>query len=203
MDQFPPNSHKAKDVGEKNIQSVVVSQAQLRKKPLGRRFAETFVEGEARSVWSYVALDVLLPAFKDMVLDAITTGASRMMFGDSRSPTSRALGGGAHTPYGRISTLSSRGPSTSNLSDNARANHNFGEIVLSTRVECEEVIDRMWDVIQTYDIATVKDLYKFCNLPSNYTDDKWGWDAKAFQGPRIENDRNGYRLNLPRPVPIN
>lgn len=216
---YPGNSHKSKMAAEaaqiddakkpeKKIEPIVTGRVVRRKTPLGRRFKETFGGSDAKSVWSFVALDVLLPAAKDMLADAVSQGVERMLFGEARS-TSRRTGyrpGGSQTgyvSYNRYSSPTSRGPVTPRddgprISRSSRARQNFDEIILATRVEAEEVIDRMFDLVSRYEVVTVADLYELVGVSGEYTDAKWGWtDLRGAAAMRI---RDGYLLDLPRPI---
>ena len=86
------------------------------------------------------------------------------------------------------------------MSRRAKATHNFDEIILATRHEAEEVIDRLFDLISRYETATVADLYELVGEDRSYTDDKWGWTD--IRGAGVQRVRNGYLLNLPRPEPL-
>lgn len=216
MESFPANSREVKrpvkstgsveKTEEKKVERVVESEVIRRKKPLGKRFLETFIGGDAKSVLNYVVFDVLLPAAKDTAADAVSQGIERMLFGEVRS-TSRRTGtspGGqrqAYTSYNRFSSASPsrredpRGPSRQN-----RATHNFEEIILATRVEATEVIERLFDLVSQYESATVADLYELVGISGNYTDEKWGWSD--IRGAGVTRVRNGYLLDLPRPEPL-
>jgi hypothetical protein len=216
VEGFPANSREGKrpvkstgsveKTEEKKIERVVESEVVRRKKPLGKRFLETFIGGDAKSVAHYVLFDVLLPAAKDTVADAVSQGIERMLFGEVRS-TSRRTGappGGqrsGYTSYNRFSANAPsrredpRGPSRQN-----RATHNFDEIILATRVEATEVIDRLFDLVSQYDSATVADLYELVGISGNYTDEKWGWSD--IRGAGVTRVRNGYLLDLPKPEPL-
>src|SRR5690606_42119776 len=82
------------------------------------------------------------------------------------------------------------------MSDRRRAAHDFKEIVLATRSEAEEVLDRLSDLINSYDVALVSDLYDLIGITGSFTDDRWGWTS--LTGARVERVRDGYLLNLPR-----
>jgi hypothetical protein len=86
------------------------------------------------------------------------------------------------------------------LSRRARASHDFDEIILGTRVEATEVIDRLYDIIAKYEMATVSDLYDLIGVTGSWTDDKWGW--VDLRGAGVTRVRNGYLLALPRPEPL-
>jgi hypothetical protein len=204
MEEFPSNAKKnnkaSSDKDEpKKIEKVIQGEAVRRKKPLGKRFTETFVGGDAKGVWGYVFLDVLVPAAKDMIVDATSQGVERMIFGETRGgrrSSSRSSPNG-YVSYNRYSPMGGRREEPRNISRRARATHDFDEIILPTRVEAEEVIDRMFDIVSQYETATVADLYELVGINSNYTDGKWGWSD--FRGAGVSRVRNGYLLDLPRP----
>jgi len=214
MSEFPSNRNRDKtkitkpNEEKKRVEQVTQGQVERRKKPLGKRLTETFVGGDAKSVWAFVALDVMVPAAKDMLADAVSQGVERMIFGEAQSTgrrTGRRPSGGPHISYNKYSGGARRlGPpdekSRHELSRRARASHDFDEIILSTRVEAEEVIERMCDLVDKYEAATVADLYDLIGVSGTYTDDKWGWmDLRTASTRRV---RNGYLLNLPAPDPL-
>jgi hypothetical protein len=86
------------------------------------------------------------------------------------------------------------------LSRRARANFDFDEIILPTRVEAEEVIDRMFDLVAKYEMVTVADLYDLVGIQGNYTDEKYGWED--VRGAGVTRVSNGYLLDIPRPEPL-
>lgn len=209
---YPSNSHKAREGDaapreDKKVEKIVVGEVTRRKQPLSRRLAETFVGGDARSVWSYVVFDVLVPAAKDMIADAGSQAIERTLFGDSR-PSGRRPGrrGGSPSGYVSYNQFSRRDseradPRGRDLDRRARANHDFDDIILATRAEANEVIDRLYDLIAQYDQATVADLYELVGITANHVDQKWGWTE--MHGVAATRMRNGsFLLDLPRPEPL-
>lgn len=214
MDQFPPNSRRvvpgspdAEKKETKNVERITTNDAVRRKTPLSRRFMATFVRGDARQAWLDVISDVLVPAAKDMAADAVTQGFERMIYGETRSKsrrssfgsgiTSRVSYGNYHSPVGRASGLSQRRDEERPISRRSRAAHEFDEIILPTRAEAEEVIDRLFDLVSRYEVATVSDLYSLVGVTGEYTDEKWGWDD--IRGASVSRIREGYLLDLPKP----
>jgi hypothetical protein len=206
---YPSNSNrdKARKDEPKVIESVVTGQVIRRKRSLSSRIGDIFIGGDAQSVWSYVAFDVLVPAAKDMLSDAVSQGVERMLFGDStgrissgRRNRSRDYSPG-YTNYSKFSQPSSRGrgreSSGREFSRQARASHNFDEIILATRAEADEVLERMDDLIDKYGVVTVSDLYDLLDITSDFTDEKWGWSD--IRSSSVRRDRRGYMLKLPRP----
>jgi len=208
MTEFPSNSNQPPIVKkEKAIDPVIVGEVHRRKRPLGKRLAENFINGEgARGVWGYVLFDVLIPAAKDMVVDAGTEALQRSFYGDSRAGSRRRPGAfsSGHTSYNQMykspnapkeDRYAGRPPS---LSRKARATHNFDEIILDSKVEAQEVIDRMFDLVNEYNVATVADLYNLCNIQPDMVDKKWGWtDLRGLGATRLRGGQ--YLLDLEKP----
>ena len=204
--EFPPNSEASKHRADKDVTRVTSGDPVRRRKSLRKQFAETFVAGDMRSAVRYVMLDVLLPAAKDMVVEAGSSGIERLIFGESRrrGSTPPQAGPTGYVSYNRMSTAmgtASRltGPARA-MSRRARSRHDFDEIILDSRTEAEEVIDRLFDLVSRYETATVADLYELVGLESSHTDHKWGWTD--VRGAGVSRVRDGYLLDLPEPHPI-
>lgn len=224
MEDYPSNSRQQKredrgsqEVAKKQVRRVVDGEVTRRKTPLGKRFRETFFGGDdAASVWHFVLMDVLIPAAKDMVADAVTQGVERTIFPD-RTPGSRGRSrsrSGGYTAYNRqyggggIMNHDRRDPRERDreesrpMSRQARRSHDFQEIILDKRVEAEEVLDLMFSILEEYKEVSVKELYEMCNIDPEWTDEKWGWTS--LRGARTIRTRDGgYLLDLPKPEPLN
>lgn len=221
-EEFPSNANSKKvpdndeekkaQEPQKQVRRVVQGEIVRRKKPLGRRFAEAFGGGDGQSVMGYVMFDVLIPAAKDAVADAMSQGVERMLFGEVRSASRRTgYRPGSH-PVNRGTNYNSRyAPSTRREDPRERERErrpghqrretlNLEEIIIPTRVEADEVIDNMFDLVNRYEVVSVKDLYNLLGETPSYTDNKWGWtDLTDVTLRRV---RDGYLLILPRPEPL-
>lgn len=211
MENFPANSAKARlgsegplpDVGPKKIERVTSVEAERRKRGVGRRFKETFVGGSARMAFDYMVLEVVIPAIQDTMIDAFQGGVERLIRGEGRSrrgsapPSYSNLG---HVNYQGMS--SSKPPTSRTLSREARTRHDFRDIVIPSRQEAEEVLERMFDIFSRYGTVTVSDLYELTGIQSSHTDNKWGWSS--LRGSRVESMRGGrgYLVALPNPEPL-
>ena len=217
---YPSNSNKSRETvdkeplskrpakPEKKVEKVTTGEVIQRKPSLGKRFKETFGGGDARGVWSYVVLDVLVPAAKDMFVDATSEGVQRMLFGDNRGGRHgrnrgrgngyvnyNRYGSGSRPPWGERDRDDRR-----TLSQRSRASHDFDEIVLEDRGDAEGVVDGLAELISVYGTATVADLYQLVGVEQSHTDTKWGW--QDFRGAGITRVKGGYLLDLPRPEPL-
>lgn len=207
MQDFPSNSQRARarpETEPKKVERVVTSgEAVQRKRGLGRQFKDTFIGGSAKMAVEYMVTDVVVPAIRDTLHDALRGGLDKLIYGDNRRsrggyvPPSFANG---HVDYqSKSSSYTTRRPEPQRmLSQRSRSRGDFREIEIPTRAEAEEVLERMYDILSRYGTVTVADLYEMTGIRGAHTDNKWGWEA--LRGARVERLSNGrYLLDLPEP----
>ena len=203
-EEFPGNSDKQKlgEYEDKKVERVTTSEPIRRKKGLGKQFKNTFFGGDAKGALYYVVFGVLVPAAKDALADAGAQGIERLIFGESRHKRSAPPSGTAgYISYNRYASSGPKPPAPSRaISRRARSRHDFDEIVLRSRPEAEDVVDRLYDLISRYETASVADLYDLVGLNSTHADFKWGWTD--LRGAGVTKIREGYLLDLPEPEPI-
>ena len=78
--------------------------------------------------------------------------------------------------------------------------YNYDDIILDTRREAEEVLDRMQDLIDSYGMVSVADLYDLVGINGSYTDNKYGWTH--LRSTDVQRVRDGYLLKLPKALPF-
>lgn len=210
MEEFPSNSLSPQPPAEekaetKHVQKVVTGNVIRKKKPLGKRFQEMFFGDSDQGVLEYVFGEVLVPALKDMVTDAVSQGMERMIFGETRSNNRRSKpssGGAFSNPnrvaYDRYSSSNQR--RDERPSSNRRRGHDFDHLILGSRAEAQDVINSLADIVDKYEAVSVKDLYEMVGETYHFTDEKWGWTS--MEGAIVRRVSNGYLLDLPKPEPI-
>lgn len=198
---YQGNSDKSKEAqkapAEKKIEKVQLSgKVVARKKPIGTRLKEIFFGGEVDSAAKYIAAEVLIPAFRNVIVDATTKGIERMVYGDSgysrpRSPEYR--------PRVTYNTPVNRGPARGHLPDQPsrpqRSRHDDTEIIFGSRSDAELVLERLQDITDQYVVASIADLNEIVGLPTSPIDNKWGWDSVRFA--EVRQTRDGFVLTLP------
>lgn len=215
MQDFPPNSQRAKMRSEprserpEKIERVTSAEAERRKRGLGRKFKETFVGGSARGAFDYMMIDVVVPAIQNTLIDAVQGGFERLIKGDSPRPRRRMSEVVSSDPwrgnfdYRRASEpyRDSRPSAPRMLSRQARAQQTFDDIVISSRAEAEDVLDRMYDILSHDGMVRVSELYELTGIQSSHADYKWGWTQ--LRGAKVSRLRDGrYFLDLPEPEPL-
>lgn len=202
------------------IEKVVTGTVETRKKSLGARFKDNMFSGaDAKTVFGHIVTEVIVPAAQDMIFDAFTQSAERMIFKNTRmSPIQRqavrnVASGVGTVAYNRMAgtpsasttirqpVATARQDPRPQLSHEARRAHNFGEIVLGSRAEAQEVLNQLFAIVEKYDTVSVSELYGLLGIPVDFTDEAWGWEN--MHGSSIGRARGGgYILHLPRPEPL-
>ena len=74
-------------------------------------------------------------------------------------------------------------------------------IILESRGEAEDVLERMDELIATSQVVSFADFYDLVGVSGNYTDNKYGWtDIRNASVIRV---RDGYMIKLPKALPLN
>ena len=214
MTEFPPNSRKAQARPDepKRLERVTSAEAQRRKRGLGRQFREAFIGGNARTAAEYMVTEVVVPAIRDTLAEALQSGIENLIYGETRRPHHRRSSVSTRTyeDVGRVNyqSMSSSAPprahqsSSPMLSRRSRTRQEFDEIVIQSRQEANEVLDRMYDILSRYGSVAVADLYELTGIQAAHTDYKWGWtDLRGAKASKLR--QGGYLLDLPEPETLN
>ena len=184
---------------KKEIKAVVNGKVTKKKKGIGSKIgAVLFDDNNVGDVKEYVIFDVIVPAVKNAISNAITGGIDMLLFGERRSDSSRSSESRGYTSYSSRSTSrrdssrqSYRRPSLFELDD----------ILLPTKLDANSVIDNMFNILDEYGVVSVADYYALVGEPSNYQMNAWGWEN--LNNIYTQRTRNGeYKIVLPKPINI-
>lgn len=224
--EFPSNSHNKstgsgprktpRDAsGEKErvpLEKAVTGDVVQKKKGLQKRFKEVFLGADAKGTTTYIMVEVLVPAFRNMVFDAFQNGMQRFIYGDSGRGGRFGPQGRGHTTYNspvsrgitsmmdrsRSTMLPGQPPRQSPLT--APGPDNRGDIILSSNEDAASVLSRLIEIVDQYQVASVADLHDLVGLPTTYIDNKWGWVDLRYS--KVRQTRDGFVLDLPPIEPI-
>ena len=208
MENYKPNSNRFKESQraaeaaeakerEKRVDKPVVTGTVVQKKPSKiSKIAGEFISEDAKNIKSYVFGEVLIPALKKAISDIVTDGIGIILYGESRNGSKRSTAD--RVSYRSYYDRDTRGPRDSRIS--TTSGYSYDDIILSTRGEAEDVLDRMFELLDTYQIVRVADLYDLVGVTGNYTDNKYGWTN--LRNAEVVRVRDGYMIKLPRAIPI-
>lgn len=136
---------------------------------------------------------VLIPKFMDLISDFLVDIIQRF-FGKGSAPRAndRRRSSGYGDYYGRERT---------SVSDRkVDGPFNYEEVICDTKQEVEDVLDKLQDIIDRYDVASINDLYKAADLELGpYTYGDYGWDSLRDVKRRPTSDGR-YIIKMPRPM---
>lgn len=204
MEEYKPNSHKSKEdqqmaVPEKKVEKIIAGTVKSKKKSEIQKFTDVFISEDVTNVKSYILLDVLVPAIKKAISDIVTNGIDMILYGESNRTKS-------NTTASKVSYRSYYDKGNDRLdhgsyNSRTKTGYSYDDIILDNRGEAEDVLSRMDELISTYGVVSVADLYDLVGVTGNYTDNKYGWtDIRSAQTIRV---RDGYMLKLPKALPLN
>ena len=204
MEEYKSNSHRSKEeVSTKELAPKKVEQVatgKQRKKSDVRKFTDVFVSEDMASVKDYILMEVLLPAAKKAIADAVTNGIDMLLYGEARSKN-RDRDRGSRVSYTRYYERDRERERDYERGARTRVRgYDYDDIILDTRREAEEVLDRMQDLIDTYGMVSVADLYDLVGISGRYTDNKYGWTH--LRSADVQRVRDGYLLKLPKALPF-
>ncbi len=207
--KYPSNSKvtspdsKAKD--PEKLTKVVSSAVSLKKDSVGKKFMKAFFsEG-----FDYVKQDIL----NELVIPGIKTG---ILVALERTFFGRGTGYG-YNPWGWSNVNYNKqyyqqkpitvtyknvsqtygGPQVQVANPN---NYGLKPVIFQNRQDAENVLRGLMSQIAKYNEATVMQYYDLCDLDSEFTDNKWGW--QDLGNARIYPVRGGCCLELPPPIPL-
>lgn len=206
MEDYKPNSNRFKELeknkennDEKRIEKVVAGPVKTRKKSKLGKFAEEFISEDAKNVKSYVFGEVLIPAIKKAISDIVTDGIDIILYGESRRG-GRIRSTADKVSYRNYYDRDSRLSRASDRNTLSISGYSYDDVILSSRGEAEDVLTRMDELMDTYGLVRVADLYDLVGITGNYTDNKYGWTN--ITRAEIVRTRDGFMIKMPRAVPI-
>ena len=196
-----PNSYKSKEEqkasSEKKIEKVVQGEVKTKKKSEIQKLGSIFISEDVNNVKDYILMDVLVPSIKNAIYELVTGSLDMIFFnGQGRLTKKSQSSTVSYSRYYDQKRDADRGCSGTRPA----TGYDYNDIILETRGEAEDVLDRMSELIDTYGQVTVADLYDLVGITGNYTDNKYGWvNIRNAEPIRV---RNGYLLKLPKAIPV-
>ena len=204
--EFQPNSNRFKEEQKqasekKRMSKVVTGAVQVKPKSGARKFAESFLAGDAASVKQHIRDEVIIPGAKELIWSVFTNALDMFLF----------PGGGKHKPKDRFSsefvsysTISSKKHGHSALaatSQKSSSVFNFDSIVFTSRGDAEMVLQSLREEIRKYGVVSVLDLYDAIDRSAPFTANKYGWFS--LDAATVERARGGgYYIAFPKATDI-
>lgn len=191
MAEYKSNSYRSKEqTSDKKVEKVISGNAKVKKR--------SALSDDIQNIKSYVVMDVLIPAAKKAISDIVTNGIDMILYpgGNGRPKRSNAN----HVSYRSYYDNRDRDRRYDPETRSRRSSYSYDDIIIDTRAEAEEVLERMDELLDTYNVVSVADLYDLVGISCSYTDNKYGWTN--LRNAEVIRVRDGYFLKLPKAGPI-
>lgn len=159
-------------------------------------------------IGSYVNDEIVKPAIKNIIVDAVTSGINMVMYGEKGGPNrggGRYSGGGRNyrpnTNYASNYRSASPDPAPSERLVTRPSRLGVEEYVIADRIDASEVLVSLTENADRYDSVSVADYYDLIGVPSLYTDNNHGWTIDTISRASIIPVRGGYVIKFP-PVEV-
>jgi hypothetical protein len=198
MDEYRSNSNKSRErnnepIPEKKVEKIVSGSVKSKKKSGFQKITDVFIPEDVDNVKSYIFEDIVVPAVKDVILDAVRA------FLGVNGRSNRSSTNASKVSYRKYYDDNARRDTSGTT--RTRSGYEYDDIILDNRGEAEDVLSRMDELISTYGVVSVADFYDLVGITGNYTDNKYGWtDIRTANIVRV---RDGYMIKLPRALALN
>ena len=195
-EMYKSNSYKSKAEAEepkteKRAEKVVSGKVTVKKKSEVSKYLGMIINEDTPNIKEFIIMDVVIPTVKKTISDIV----DMLLFGGSRG--NRRTTNAGYVSYDRFSDR--RDDRRSSVTQ-TRTGYSYNDITLDNRAEAEEVLTRMDELMATYGIVRVADLYDLVGISCNYTDNDYGWTN--IRNARVVRVHNGYKIELPKALPI-
>lgn len=187
---------EAENAKQQKVKKVVSGKVRT-KENKSRKFLGTFIAGDANSVWETILMDVLVPSFKKLVSEGITTAADLFIYGESRGSSRKSTSNASYRRY-----YDERyGDHRESERRTVRAKRfDYEDLLFDTRGEAELVLDGMRETIAEYGLVSVGDMYDLAGLSAPFTSHDYGW--MSLRSAEVKRVSDGYILDLPKFMPL-
>jgi len=206
---LPPNSFvsKTQNRQERRPEEQIVTGEVIVRPKRGVSWGKALLAENTTGIGQIIFEDVILTGVKTILVDTVSTFADtislavrKAILGSTAVPSNQYRRPVAYYAYSGTSRSRAEVIGERVLSRQARARHDFTEVILADRGSAEDVIDRLREIVDYYGAARVADLYDLVGVSDDYTDNGYGWtDLRSARARAV---RGGYLLDLPRPEPL-
>lgn len=200
LEGYKPNSHKykreQKELEERQkLEKVVSGSVKTKKKNEIARFADVIIAEDPKSVGSNLVTEVVIPGIVNLLEDLVVKGIRMLLRGESSS--SRRSSTASKVSYRKFyDNRDDDRPATSYK----RAVYDYDDVIIPSRAEAEDVLERMKDQLETYGEVSVGDMYDLVGVTCEFTAYKYGW--VNLRNAEVIRKDGGYAIKLPKITPL-
>lgn len=184
------------------IAPVVTGKVTVKQKPWYQRAVEmVFAQTDPGTVGSYVIKDIIIPKLRNTIMDMVTSATEMFLYGGN-APTNKSQSRSGYTPYNSSYSFKQQ-PQTPRVSTVTGLDiFQFEKIMFQSKLDAMTVLDRMFELLDKYNLVTVAQFYALANYNvDNVQANKFGW--MDLSTAEVVRDFNGeFYIKLPKASPI-
>lgn len=204
---YQGNSKKSKTsnpetpVKKEPLDKVVTGEVVVKKRTISSRFKGIFLGGDFATAAEYVVAEVLLPAIRTLLVESVSRGADRLIYGDS-GPR-RTMGRPNYSPRVQYhNPAAARSAVTRTYLPDQRpierwtpGRKTFEDVIVASKSDADTVVESLINVVDMYEVVSLSDLNELLGLPVSHIDHKWGWTNLATI--EVRQVREGWQIAFP------
>ena len=191
----------------KQLQKIVdVQPKKVKRSLIGRLVSGVMGPDGIPSIGAYVNDEIIKPAIKNIIVDAVTSGINMVMYGEKNPNRGRSPQYGRPAPHRPGVNYSNRyrnqdPPEERRVSVRSAARYGVEEYILDDRDSASHVLVTLCESADRYNVVSVADYYDLIGVPTQYTDNNHGWTIDSISRATILPVRGGYIIKFP-PVEV-
>lgn len=184
---------------KKKFDKVVRGKVTLKEQNDIQKIANDFLAEDLKTVKDRIIAEYLIPMLKNGLCSIFNSAISIALWGDDRSRSSStnysssSRQRNSYDRYYQDGQSSRSGPS-------GRPVRTLQNLDFEGRYDADKTLDEMYDALRKYKQVSVGDLWDMMGVSNESTDYNYGW--YNLDGAYIKGIPGGYRLVLPRPIPL-
>jgi len=205
---------------EKKTIVPVISQNNItiKKKPFTQKFKEAFISQDFKTAAQGVNNNVIIPAIKRVIADAISNTINSILFGTSAptgfkiNPSTWSWNGitynGSNINYSGISKTTTFQQQTTQVPNTGAykwdeiiicPDASKGETMADAERHADDIMNQLRAMLERFGQVSINDFFDTCSLPMNNTLGNYGWNnLRDMDKVMIPN--TGFWIKLPSPV---
>lgn len=181
---------------KKRFDKVVKGKVTLKEQNDIQKIANDFLAEDLKTVKDRIIADYLIPMLKNGLCSIFNSAINIALWGDDRSRSSSANSSRQRNSYDRYyQDGQNNRPGTPGRPARTLQNLDF-----EVRCDAEDTLNEMYDALRQYKQVSVGDLWDMMGVSNESTDYNYGW--YNLEGSYVKGIPGGYRLVLPRPIPL-
>lgn len=202
-----PIDKEDEDVLEKKeLTKIISAQPRPRKKGLVGRLITGIAGPEGASgIGEYVNEEIIKPAIKNIIVDAVISGITMVVYGEKGGPVRHSYNRGDRRPAphspNRTSYSSQYREHSEERKPQRSVRYGVREYEIDDRLDASHVLSTLTEHADIYNVVSVADYYDLIGVEHDFTDNNYGWTYDNIIRATVVSVRGGWIIKFP-PVEV-